>query len=104
ATRDGPIPNHQGQKGRTDQPVSSSQPLTNRGLWAFGLGASSAVGGQESGWFQLSVAPFVAGLFRYSLHLESGRGGAPEDLAFSDRFLQAAALFWFVLVGVGIYT
>jgi 4-hydroxybenzoate polyprenyltransferase len=39
--------------------------------------------------------PFVLyGIFRYLYLIQIGEGGAPEDIAFSDRPLQGAILLW----------
>jgi len=39
--------------------------------------------------------PFVLyGIFRYLYLIQAGEGGAPEDIAMSDRPLQAAILLW----------
>jgi 4-hydroxybenzoate polyprenyltransferase len=48
--------------------------------------------------------PFVLyGIFRYLYLIQSGEGGAPEDIALSDRPLQAAILLWIVLVLLVFY-
>jgi decaprenyl-phosphate phosphoribosyltransferase len=43
------------------------------------------------------------GIFRYLYLIQSGEGGAPEDIALSDRPLQAAILLWIVLVLLVFY-
>jgi len=48
--------------------------------------------------------PFVLyGIFRYLFLIRSGEGGAPEDIAMSDRPLQAAILLWSVGVMLVFY-
>lgn len=48
--------------------------------------------------------PFVLyGIFRYLYLLQAGKGGAPEDIAMSDRPLQAAILLWSVVVMLVFY-
>ncbi len=48
--------------------------------------------------------PFVLyGIFRYLYLIQIGQGGAPEDIALSDRPLQAAILFWSVMVLLVFY-
>jgi len=48
--------------------------------------------------------PFVLyGIFRYLFLIQSGEGGAPEDIAMSDRPLQAAILLWSVGVMLVFY-
>ena len=48
--------------------------------------------------------PFVLyGIFRYLYLIQTGEGGAPEDIALSDRPLQAAILLWIALVLLVFY-
>jgi 4-hydroxybenzoate polyprenyltransferase len=48
--------------------------------------------------------PFVLyGIFRYLYLIQTGKGGAPEDIALSDRPLQAAILLWAVMVMLVFY-
>ena len=48
--------------------------------------------------------PFVLyGIFRYLYLIQAGKGGAPEDIALSDRPLQAAILLWSVVVMMVFY-
>lgn len=50
----------------------------------------------------LSLAPFLAGMLRYSLLVSLGEGEAPEDLL-GDKFLLLAGGIWAVIVGGAIY-
>jgi decaprenyl-phosphate phosphoribosyltransferase len=54
-------------------------------------------------WSELSIIPFVLGVFRYALLLEQGQGAAPEDVVLTDRPLLALGTAWVVLVIVGVY-
>jgi len=48
--------------------------------------------------------PFVLyGIFRYLYLIQTGKGGAPEDIALSDRPLQAAILLWSVVIMMVFY-
>ena len=48
--------------------------------------------------------PFVLyGIFRYLYLIQAGKGGAPEDIALSDRPLQAAILLWTMVVMLVFY-
>ncbi|MFO8035802.1 MAG: decaprenyl-phosphate phosphoribosyltransferase [Anaerolineales bacterium] len=48
--------------------------------------------------------PFVLyGLFRYLYLLQMGKGGAPEEIAFTDRPLQASILLWSVSILIIFY-
>jgi len=52
---------------------------------------------------QLSVVPLVLFLLRYALLLDQGRGGAPEELLFTDRVLLALAVAWVALFAGAVY-
>jgi len=67
-------------------------------LWAF----EKSVGGGVP-WFEISIAPFVMGILRYALLLESDEGEAPEELILSDRPLQLIGLVWVALFSIGVY-
>ena len=48
--------------------------------------------------------PFVLyGIFRYLFLIQAGEGGAPEDIALSDRPLQASILLWSVVIMLVFY-
>lgn len=48
--------------------------------------------------------PFVLyGIFRYLYLIQTGEGGAPEDIALSDRPLQAAILLWALVILIVFY-
>jgi decaprenyl-phosphate phosphoribosyltransferase len=66
-------------------------------LWAF-EGASG-----RSLAAALSILPFVLGIYRYVMLLDTGRGGTPEDIILRDRPLQLCGLGWVLLVGLGVY-
>jgi decaprenyl-phosphate phosphoribosyltransferase len=69
-------------------------------LWAFEKADVTHVS-----WpmYQLSIVPVVLGLVRYGLILETGRGGAPEEVFLSDRTLQAVGVVWLALFALGLY-
>ena len=70
-------------------------------LWAFEV---SAVHDAESlvPWLALSVAPFVVGVLRYSLTIDRGGAGAPEDILRSDRGLQCVGVVWLLVFTAGV--
>ena len=48
--------------------------------------------------------PFVLyGIFRYLFLIQTGEGGAPEDIALSDRPLQAAIFLWALVIVLVFY-
>ena len=68
-------------------------------LWAFEQSAP----GSAHPFFELSILPFVLFILRWALLLEADRERAPEDLVLGDRGLQAAALAWAIVFGLGVY-
>jgi decaprenyl-phosphate phosphoribosyltransferase len=62
-------------------------------LWAFAAGVTL---GRE-----LTIIPFTLALLRYGLVITNGSGGAPEEVIFSDRFMQLAGVAWLVMFGAG---
>ena len=55
-------------------------------------------------WFQLSIVPFGLAILRYALLVDSGHGGAPEDVVLEDRTLQVLGVLWAVVFVAGVYT
>jgi len=68
-------------------------------LWAFEKADHAAA----PVWFQLSIVPFVLALLRYSLVLEGGGGGEPEEVVLGDRPLQVLGLVWLVAFAAGVH-
>lgn len=83
------------------QSIASSVMLVAYCLWAFEKAAES---GASFPWFQLSILPFALAIFRYALLVETGHGGAPEEVVLGDRHLQVFAVLWAVVFAVGVYT
>jgi len=54
-------------------------------------------------WPAISVIPFVVGILRYAMLLESGAGEAPEDVFLRDRILQLAGVIWVAIYVIGLY-
>jgi len=53
-------------------------------------------------WHALSIAPFVLGMMRYSVDIDAGRAGDPEDIIWHDRVLQLLGVVWLALVSIGV--
>jgi decaprenyl-phosphate phosphoribosyltransferase len=66
-------------------------------LWAFRAGRPAV-----TTWRELTIAPFTIVLLRYGLLITQGRCGAPEEVVFSDRFMQIAGATWLVMFGLGV--
>ncbi|WP_051062673.1 decaprenyl-phosphate phosphoribosyltransferase [Ilumatobacter nonamiensis] len=79
--------------------VSLGGALISYCVWAF----ETAVG-TDFPFYELSVVPMIAALFRYLLVLERGQGSAPEEVFASDRVLQLAGVAWIIIYGVAVYT
>jgi decaprenyl-phosphate phosphoribosyltransferase len=54
-------------------------------------------------WSQVSIVPFAVALLRYAYVVEIGAGGAPEEVFFHDRALQATVVAWVLTYGAGVY-
>jgi decaprenyl-phosphate phosphoribosyltransferase len=80
--------------------VSCTATVVTYCIWAF----ENAAIAQESITFNgLSIVPMVLALLRYLLVLENGGGGAPEDVFFNDRWIQAYGAVWVVVYGLAVY-
>ena len=79
--------------------VSSGVAIAAYCLWAF----EKANVADVPVMFQLSIIPFVMALLRYAMVLDTGRGGAPEDVVLGDRPLQVIGLIWVGLFAAGVY-
>jgi decaprenyl-phosphate phosphoribosyltransferase len=66
-------------------------------LWAF------AAGVRHGTLAELSVLPLTLAILRYGLLLETGQGGAPEEVLLRDLPLLALSLTWAAVYGLGIY-
>lgn len=70
-------------------------------LWGFQL--STEVGGMAGVWYQISMVPFTIAILRYAADVDRGAGGAPDEMALSDRVLQALALLWIFCIVLAVY-
>ncbi|MGH9297273.1 MAG: decaprenyl-phosphate phosphoribosyltransferase [Acidimicrobiales bacterium] len=55
-------------------------------------------------FFELSVIPFIVIIVLIERAIDKGRGGAPEELAFHDRYIQLAGVALVALLAVGLYS
>jgi len=78
--------------------VSASVTITAYCLWAFEEAAR--VG--DIVWFRASIVPFVLVMLRYAFVVESGGGGAPEDVLFDDRVIQILGVIWVITFALGV--
>jgi decaprenyl-phosphate phosphoribosyltransferase len=77
--------------------IATGVTIMSYSLWAF---REPTVEGVP--WHALSIAPFVLAMMRYSIVIDAGRAGEPEDIIWHDRVLQLLGLVWLVLVGIGV--
>jgi decaprenyl-phosphate phosphoribosyltransferase len=78
--------------------ISAAIFIMTYSLWAFEIQERS-----RSIWPVISIVPFVIAVLRYAVDVDSGNGGAPEEIAFRDHVLQVLGLAWAVSLGVGYY-
>jgi len=79
--------------------VSSAVAIGAYCLWAFEQGRTH----HGFPWYELSIVPFVVGILRYALLLESGLGAAPEDVILGDRTLQVLGVVWIGVFAAAVY-
>jgi decaprenyl-phosphate phosphoribosyltransferase len=82
------------------QTVSTSVVLVGYCVWAF---EKAEVADAALPWFQLSIVPFALAVLRYALLIDTGQGGAPEDVVLSDRALLLMGIAWASIFTVGVY-
>lgn len=77
--------------------IAAAATITAYCLWAFEVSGDS-----EIPWHTFSIVPFVVGLLRYAVDIDAGRAAEPEDIVWDDRWLQAIAVVWLVLLSLGV--
>lgn len=83
--------------------LSAAVTMTAYCLWAFDRGGLADRAGHRFVWIELTVVPVLLGVLYVLRLLDAGKGGAPEELALHDRFLQIMGLVWAVLLVIGLY-
>jgi decaprenyl-phosphate phosphoribosyltransferase len=78
--------------------ISAAILIMTYGLWAFEIHARSA-----SIWSVVSMVPFVIGVLRYSVDVDSGNGGEPTEIVLRDHVLQVLGLLLAVSLALGYY-
>jgi decaprenyl-phosphate phosphoribosyltransferase len=80
--------------------VSCTATVVTYCMWAF---ENAAIANEVIPFHGLSIVPMVLALLRYLLVLENGGGGAPEEVFFKDRWIQAYGAVWVVVYGLAVY-
>lgn len=80
--------------------VSCGAALVTYCIWAF---ETKEIAGATWPFYELSIVPMGTALLRYTLIIEQGRGGAPEEVFAADRTLQVLGLIWVAVFGLGVY-
>ena len=70
-------------------------------LWGFEF--ASETDGPAAVWYQISMVPFTIAILRYAADVDRGHGGAPDEIALSDRVLQTLALLWMFCIAMAVY-
>jgi len=83
--------------------LTASVTVTAYCLWAFDKAALATRAGHRFVWIQLTVVPMILGTLYVLRLLDAGQGGAPDDLALHDRFLQGLGVVWLLLLSIGLY-
>jgi decaprenyl-phosphate phosphoribosyltransferase len=78
--------------------IAASVTITAYCLWSFEVAEPTSIP-----WDVLSVLPFVVGLLRYAIDIDSGHAEAPEEVVLGDRVLIATGLVWAVLFGLNAW-
>lgn len=88
---------------RSTLTLTASVMVTAYCLWAFDRYGLASRAGHEVIWIQLSVVPVIAGVLYVLWLFDAGHGGAPEELALHDHFLQVAGVAWVLCFALGLY-
>ncbi|MEQ3551245.1 decaprenyl-phosphate phosphoribosyltransferase [Pseudonocardia nematodicida] len=80
--------------------LSATVMIMTYGLWAFEIREAH----HNSVWSVLSIVPFVIAVLRYSVDVDRGTGGEPEEIALGDRVLQVLALAWIAMLTMAVYS
>ncbi|QPK83132.1 decaprenyl-phosphate phosphoribosyltransferase [Corynebacterium qintianiae] len=81
--------------------LSATAVVMSYALWGFQL--ANAIHGPASIWYQISMVPFVIAILRYAAKVDSGHGGAPDEIALEDRVLQLLAVLWILCIVMAVY-
>ncbi|MBC3185847.1 decaprenyl-phosphate phosphoribosyltransferase [Corynebacterium sp. zg-331] len=81
--------------------LAATSVVMSYALWGFEM--STTVASSSGVWYQISMVPFAIAILRYAADVDRGDGGAPDELALSDRVLQALAGLWILCIVLAVY-
>jgi len=68
-------------------------------LWAFEIREAQ----HNTVWSVVSIVPFVIAVLRYSVDVDGGNGGEPEEIAIGDRVLQILGVCLVLTLTAAVY-
>jgi decaprenyl-phosphate phosphoribosyltransferase len=78
--------------------LSAGVLVTTYSLWAFTMRQVSS-----NEWGVISIIPFVMALLKYSVDVDSGAAGEPEEIVLHDRLLLALGVIWAACLMASVY-
>ena len=78
--------------------MSAGVLVTTYALWAFSMHQAT-----PNEWSVVSIVPFVMALLRYSVDVDSGAAGEPEEIVLHDRMLMALGGIWAACLMGSVY-
>ena len=72
--------------------------VTTYALWAFTMGQTP-----DNDWSVASVIPFVMALLKYSVDVDTGAAGEPEEIVLHDRVLMLLGAIWAACLMGSVY-
>ncbi|HEX7535867.1 MAG TPA: decaprenyl-phosphate phosphoribosyltransferase, partial [Dermatophilaceae bacterium] len=78
--------------------LSAGVLVTTYALWAFTMGQRSG-----NDWSVASVIPFVMALLKYSVDVDAGAAGEPEEIVLHDRVLLLLGVIWAACLMGSVY-
>lgn len=84
--------------------LSATAVVMSYSLWGFEMAEAARQAGSAGAiWYQISMVPFTIAILRYAADVDRGDGGAPDELALTDRTLQLLAVAWLVCIVLAVY-
>ncbi|MBS2538458.1 decaprenyl-phosphate phosphoribosyltransferase [Catenulispora sp. NF23] len=72
-------------------------------LWAFQLASTPDIAHKSAKpWLEVSVIPWVFIFLRYSMFIDNGKAGEPEDVVLKDRVIMGIGAVWLVVFATGV--